>query len=48
MKRQVSEPDHLPPSSADTDIEMEMYFHSYVQEIFLRISSYWARGRGVK
>ena len=32
MKRQVCEPDHLPPSSADTDITMELYYHSSVQE----------------
>jgi len=34
MKRQLCEPDHLPPSSADTDIArtVEMYLHSYVQE----------------
>jgi hypothetical protein len=32
MKRQACEPDHLPPSSADTDIAMELYFHSSVKE----------------
>lgn len=27
-KRQAWEPDHFPPSSADTDIAIELYFHS--------------------
>jgi len=31
-KRQAWEPDHFPPSSADTDVTMELYFHSSVQK----------------